>query len=337
MNKKNICILYTGGTIGMVQTKKGFSPKPHWLSDKLHSIHLFKNKAVPNFTIIEYENLIDSSNAQPSDWVRTASDIIKYYNDYDGFIVLHGTDTLAYTASALSFMLENLGKPVICTGSQIPLSEIRTDAIDNVLDSLIIAANYEIPEVCIYFGKKLLRGNRTQKTDASAVSAFQSPNFPKLGEVGIDIKIKNDLLQPKPLKPIKLNVIKSAKVAILSIFPGIDFKIFDQILCHPLEGLVLKTYGAGNIANSTQNLKVLKKATEQGIIIVNCTQCVRGTVNMKSYATGQSLLESDVISGYDLTDEAALTKLYYLLSLGLTNRQIKKKMQENIRGELTKI
>jgi len=333
---KKICILYTGGTIGMLKTKNGYMPCANWLTEKLHAIHLFQNSEVPQFDVIEYTNLIDSSNAQPNDWIKVAKDIYKYYDKYDGFVVLHGTDTLAYTASALSFMLKNLNKPVICTGSQIPLSQIRTDTIDNVLDSLIIAANHNIPEVCIYFSKRLLRGNRTQKVDSSAMAAFDSPNFPRLAKVGIDITIKTHLIRENPTETLSLDLIKSPKIAAMRMFPGIDYGIIEHILEPPLEGFILKTYGAGNVPNDKRFLEILKKANDRGIIIVNCTQCQIGSVNMETYAAGRVLLDVGVISGHDLTDEAALTKLFYLFSLGLSNEEIKKYMQENVRGELTK-
>jgi L-asparaginase len=335
MKNKKICVLYTGGTIGMVPSEKGYKPKEKWLTEQIQRIHLFQNKEVPDFDIIEYEHLIDSSNSHPHHWVKISQDIIKYYNDYDGFVILHGTDTLAYTASALSFMLEGLSKPIICTGSQIPLSQIRTDAIDNILDSLIIAATYQIPEVCIYFNKNLLRGNRTQKVDSMSMQAFQSPNYPPLGKVGININIHKRLILEKPTKNISIHLIKRPKIAEINIFPGIDYTIVRHILNSPLEGIILKTYGAGNIPNDRNLLHTLKDANEKGIIIVNCTQCQKGTVNMSTYETGNILLTSGIISGKDLTDEAALTKLYVLCSKGYSNTRIKELMQKNVRGELT--
>lgn len=333
--KKNICILYTGGTIGMLPTKNGYAPKRKWLTEQLKNLHIFQQESIPKFDIIEYENLIDSSNSKPENWISIAKDIIKYYDYYDAFIVLHGTDTLAYTASALSFMLDNLSKPVICTGSQIPLSQIRSDAVDNILDSLLIAAYYAVPEVCVYFGKLLLRGNRSQKISATALQAFQSPNLPPLGNVGIDIKLNSHLLLKKSSEKIYLNIIKNPKIAEINIFPGINYKVVEDILKSPLDGLVLKTYGSGNIPNDQNLLNTLKDASQKGTIIVNCTQCQRGSVDMTKYETGSILLENGIISGKDMTDESALTKLYVLCSKGYENNTIRKLMCKNLKGELT--
>ncbi|MDF2529699.1 MAG: L-asparaginase, type [Gammaproteobacteria bacterium] len=333
--KPKVYILYTGGTIGMKKSAKGFIPAPGYLTEQLHDLAEFKHDSLPDFTVKEYPNLIDSSNMRPENWVEIARDIYEHYNEYDGFIVLHGTDTMAYTASALSFMLENLGKPVICTGAQIALGQLRTDSTKNIIDSLLIAANPNIPEVCIYFNNVLLRGNRSQKIHANSMQAFDSPNFPKLGKAGIDIHIKHSLLMPKPTQALSLRVIKQPLIANLRLFPGISATILDALFAQGIDGLVLDTYGSGNApTNDPELLNSIRQACDHGVVIVNITQCLQGSVNMTGYATGTALADCGVISGHDMTPEAALTKLYYLFSADYSIAEIRKLMQENLRGEL---
>ena len=334
MKDKKICVLYTGGTIGMLKTKHGYSPEKNWLTEKLCSIHLFQSDEVPSFEIIEYENLIDSSDSTPKDWMRIARDIYNFYDQYDGFVILHGTDTLSYTASALSFLLKGLKKTVICTGSQIPFSEVRTDALDNIIDSLIIAANFQLEEVCIYFNKKLYRGNRTQKVDCSSMLAFNSPNYPLLGTVGINININIPYLYHSQESKIQLELIGNPKIASLRLFPGMNFNIIEHLADQGLDGLIIKTYGSGNAPSSKSFSKLLKRVSDDGTIILNCTQCQKGSVDMEAYATGKSLLDAGVISGKDITDEAALCKMFYLLS-NYTSDQSRDLMLKNLRGEIT--
>jgi L-asparaginase len=253
-------------------------------------------------------------------------------------VVLHGTDTMAYTASALPFMLQGLQKPVVITGAQIPLCHVRNDARENLITALLIAANFKIPEVCLCFGDKLLRGNRAVKVDADSLDAFESPNFPPLGTVGIEIKINWDLILPPPKtrKTIKITALSESRVAGLRLFPGISVDIVKNFLQPPIRGLILETYGIGNAPEDSELLAALKAASDRGVIIVNCTQCLRGTVNMDDYATGSSLAKAGVINGFDLTPEAALAKLSFLLSQKLSVAKMKKMMQTDLKGELTR-
>lgn len=336
--KKRIYIAYTGGTIGMKRVNGRYQPVPNYLQELMAANPAFHYSELPDYTIHQYDPLLDSSNMTPADWTRIGQDICRNYNDYDGFIVLHGTDTMAYTASALAFMLADLDKPVILTGSQIPLCEIRNDAQDNLITSLLIAANEDIPEVCLFFDVHLFRGCRVVKVNASGFDAFDSPNFPPLATAGTDITINRRLVRhPAPASGVCLQPIaETAVVGALRLFPGISANIVENILQPPLRGLVLETYGSGNApTNDRPFLDALAEAAARGVVIVDCTQCLRGTVNLTQYATGSALAEAGVISGYDMTAEAALTKLAFLLSRDLPITEVKRLMLEDLRGELT--
>lgn len=337
MNHKKVYVAYTGGTIGMKPSNKGFIPESGYFADLISSLPEFESPDMPQVVINEYEDLIDSSNITPEHWFQISQDIASRFDNYDGFVVLHGTDTMAYTASALSFMLEDLSKPVIVTGSQIPWSQMRTDARDNFITSLLLAGNYDIPEVGLYFHNRLYRGNRARKLDASGFHAFDSPNFPAIGEVGTKIKLKHHLLLREPAETLKIRRITTPQVIILSLFPGFPAELLDNVLSSSVKGLVLMTYGMGNApCNDKAMLKSLDNASKRGVVIVNCTQCSKGSVDMSGYETGQALLNVGVISGFDMTPEATLTKLSYLLSSELSVEQIKQQMQTNLRGELTR-
>ncbi len=333
--KKHILILNTGGTISCIKTQQGYAPAANYVAEVLKSIPTLNHPDMPNYTIKEYNPLLDSSNMTVHEWNLIASDIAKEYKNYDGFLVFHGTDTMAYTASALSFMLENLAKPVIVTGSQIPLSEVRNDALDNVITSLWLCAHHALNEVCIYFNQRLLRGNRTQKISAQQFNAFDSPNYPHLASIGIDIELNPNLLLKKPKGPFKLQRILPNFIANFRLFPGFASDVLAYVLNQPLKGLILETYGAGNAQNNDSRfLSLLKEACQQGVVIVNCTQCQHGRVEMGQYATGNALKEVGLISGHDMTPEAAHCKLLYLLSKDLAIPEIKKLMETNLCGEL---
>ena len=272
----------------------------------------------------------------PSHWQQIADDIKAQYNKYDGFIILHGTDTMAYTASALSFMFENLDKPVIVTGSQIPLAELRTDGQENLLNALYIAANYPIPEVSLFFNNKLLRGNRGRKLDADGFDAFDSPNYSPLLVAGINIELVNGVIQhPSPGTELKVSPISPQPIGMITLYPGISSDVLKNTLQQPVNAMILLSYGVGNAPQTPAILEQLKQAHKNEIIVVNCTQCMRGKVNMGGYATGHALRNAGVLSGMDMTPEATLAKLHYLLSQQLPVEEMRQKITESLRGELT--
>jgi len=332
--RKRVCIINTGGTIGMVPTARGYAPKQGFIRTALDEISDLKSEVMPLYDLIEYSPLYDSSNISLDDWVKIAEDIKEQYDTYDGFVILHGTDTMAYTASALSFMLDGLTKPVILTGSQIPLCEIRNDARDNVITALYLAGNYQIPEVCLYFRNKLLRGNRSVKISADDLIAFDSPNYPALAEAEIQVQLHEKLIA-KPGNGLIMRAFRPTKIAVLKIFPGIQFELFESMLTPDLKGIVIEAFGAGNIPDSHGALlNLLKKANKNGTIMVVCTQCLRGSAIIGIYQSSEDLVDAGAISGYDMTIEATVTKLYYLLSLNYDQDTIKRMMGRNLRGEI---
>ncbi|MBT0586540.1 asparaginase [Alteromonas oceanisediminis] len=333
--RKRIYVAYTGGTIGMRPSQRGFVPAPGFLSETLRNMPEFHRPEMPEFYIHEYDNLIDSSDMSPRDWQRMANDIAAHYDDYDGFIILHGTDTMAYTASALSFMLEGLTKPVIVTGSQIPLAQLRSDGQVNLLNALYIAANYPIAEVGLFFNNRLFRGNRARKLDANGFDAFGSPNYPPLIEAGISIKVTGQHRHVSSTESLYVSDIHPQPIGMVSLYPGISAEVIRNTLQQPVKALVLLSYGVGNAPQSKAIVEQLASAKAQEIVVLNCTQCTRGKVDMMGYATGQALAEIGVVSGADMTPEAALAKLHYLLSKSLPYTELKQQLSTNLCGELT--
>lgn len=333
--KKRIYVAYTGGTIGMRPSENGYIPVAGFLTDTLKQMPEFHRPEMPEFDVHEYDDLIDSSDMNPSHWQQIADDIQKHYADYDGFIILHGTDTMSFTASALSFMFENLSKPVIVTGSQIPLAELRSDGQVNLLNALYVAANYPIPEVGLFFNNRLLRGNRSRKTDADGFNAFESPNFRPLLEAGINIEVAAGRISNPTSQELKVSKVTPQPVGVITLYPGISADVLRNTLLQPVNAMILLSYGVGNAPQNEAILKQLKMAKAQDIVVVNCTQCVRGKVNMSGYATGHALELAGVVSGMDMTPEAALAKLHYLLSQDLPVEEVRKLVSQNLRGELS--
>lgn len=332
--RKRIYIAYTGGTIGMMKSAHGYVPAPDFLAESIQAMPEFYRPEMPEFTLCEYAPLMDSSDMTPADWQRIADDIKRHYADYDGFVILHGTDTMAYTASALSFMFKNLSKPVIVTGSQIPLAALRSDGQTNLLNALYIAAHYPIHEVTLFFNNRLFRGNRATKADADGFDAFASPNFPVLLEAGIAIELIAGKVQPVQQQELTVAKVSAQDIGVVTLYPGMSADIIDNLVKHPVKALILLSYGVGNAPQSGALLQALTRAIAANIIVLNCTQCFKGTVNMQGYATGNALADIGVISGHDMTVEAALTKLHFLLSESQDIAWIKAELQRNLRGEL---
>lgn len=333
--KKRILILNTGGTISSIKKSEVYEPELGYVQKALTEIQALNHDDMPDYVIKEYDPLLDSSNITLDDWNRIAVDIKNNYEQFDGFVIFHGTDTMAYTASALSFMLENLSKPVIITGSQIPLSELRNDAVENIITAFWLCATQPLYEVCIYFNQNLLRGNRAQKVSAQGFKAFDSPNYPHLAKIGTTIELKKEFMLPKPVKSFNLQTLSPQFIANFRLFPGFKTEVLKLLFSQSIKGLILETYGSGNAPNThPEFLALLKEASDQGVIIINCTQCKEGTVEMNHYATGFTLKKAGVISGHDMTPEAAHSKLLYLLSKAIKPNQVKKLIEMNLVGEL---
>lgn len=294
-----------------------------------------------DFYVYAFNPPMDSSDMSPDVWVELAGIIEDRYDRYDGFVILHGSDTMAFTASALSFMLENLTKPVILTGSQLPIGKIRTDAKENIITAMEIAAtriNGEVmvPEVCIYFDFMLFRGNRAKKYNAEKFEAFYSMNYPALAEAGIDIKYKHQYVLPCPDKPLKVHKNLESNIAVLKIFPGINRRAVDAIINTPgLKGLILETFGSGNATTQQWFIDCLKRGIDKGIVMVDITQCDGGSVELGKYETSRYLQDIGIISGHDMTFEAATTKLMFLLGQELSQADLKNQIETSLRGELT--
>ncbi len=333
---KKVLILYTGGTIGMVRTPNGYAPQSGYFRAALEAIPALRSPGMPCWDLQEMSPLLDSSNMTVKEWNDIAHMIAGNYDRYDGFVVLHGTDTMAYTASALSFMLENLGKPVVLTGAQIPLCEVRSDGSDNLITSLLIAADERVHEVCLFFGGNLLRGNRSTKYSADGLIAFVSPNYPLLAEAGIAIRYNHAALLPKPMGSLRLQPLENVPIGVIKVFPGIQFSLFESIMTEKLRGIVIETFGAGNIpGDGTALLPIIRRAFENGTILTVCSQCPQGAVSLGAYETSNALKRAGAVSGLDITTEAAVAKLYYLFSCGYDKETIKREMEHELRGEMS--
>ena len=331
-----ILIIHTGGTIGMTRTADGYKPDGEYFRKAILHMDSLKAQGMPMWDLIECDPLLDSSRMSVKEWNGMARLISDNYDGYDGFVILHGTDTMAYSASALSFMLENLNKPVVLTGSQIPLCETRSDGRDNMITSMMIAGEGKVCEVCIYFGGLLIRGNRAIKYSAQDMQAFISPNYPVLANAEISITYNESALLKQNDRPFHLRTFEDVPIGVIRVFPGIRFDLFESILTEKLKGVVVETFGSGNVPDDNGDLiKLLQKAKEKGIIIVVCSQCPKGTVDMSAYEAGSALRKAGAISGKDMTTETAVTKLYYLFNKCDSTQQIKKLMEKDLCGELT--
>lgn len=335
-----ILLIYTGGTIGMVKDYESGSLRALDF-DKL-SRHIPELEQLDcSIETVSFDRPLDSSDMNPGQWVKIAALIEENYEDHDGFVVLHGSDTMSYTASALSFMLENLVKPVVLTGSQLPIGDLRTDAKENLITSIQIAALQKkgkpvIQEVGLYFEYKLYRGNRTTKINAEHFQAFASLNHPPLAESGVHLKVFDEyLMQGKNVKRLKVHKALDAHVVILKLFPGLNREVVQSVLGIPnLKALVLETYGAGNAPTDQWLMEDLGKAIANGLHIVNVTQCSGGSVILGKYRTSEHLKELQIINGKDITTEAAITKLMYLLGSGVSNNMFKTVFETSLRGEM---
>ena len=329
---KSILLIYTGGTIGMVNGTDG-SLKPFDFEKLTAEIPELKKFDV-ELDAITFKKPIDSSNMNPKKWVYLANLIGEHYQQYEGFVILHGSDTMAYTASALSFLLEDLSKPVILTGSQLPIGIRRTDAKENLITAIEIAASGNTPEVCVYFEYKLLRGNRTVKINAEHFEAFDSPNFPTLAEAGVHIKY-HQKVNCCITNRLKVHEKMSDSVAIIKLYPGISQEIITTILNSKCRGIVLETFGSGNATTNSEFLNALESAIHNGKIILNISQCIAGSVSQGLYETSSQLDKIGVVSGKDMTTEAAITKMMFLLAQDLTIEELKTQLTNSLRGELS--
>lgn len=325
----------------MVKTAGGYEPQPGFLQRHIAAMPELQRPEMPEHEVVSLEPLLDSADMAPDDWVRIARAIVERHNDYAGFVVVHGTDTMAYTASALSFLLPNLSKPVILTGSQLSLEHVRSDGREHIITAILLAGTVAIPEVCLYFASRLLRGNRAQKIHNHDFVAFDSGNLAPLATVGVSISVNSHLVRPPGSGRLTAAALTCRpEVASLRLFPGIGARMIGQLLAPPMQGVVLETYGVGNAPSRDPALLAAitaATAAPREVVVVNCSQCHGGSVRQTLYSTGAALARCGVIPGFDMTPEAALTKLYCLLAAGLAPAEVRAHMQQDLAGELSRI
>lgn len=338
---KNVLLIYTGGTIGMIQNPLTGALESFDFDQLLHHVPELRQLPV-SIATRTFDPPIDSSDMDPSGWAKLVRIIADNYDAFDGFVILHGTDTMAFTASALSFMLEGLAKPVILTGSQLPIGMLRTDGKENLITSIEIAAatrpdgKPRVPEVCVFFHEKLMRGNRVTKSSADEFDAFESFNYPHLATAGVEITYNDDAILSPRHSPLTPHYALDTNLIIFSLFPGIRADIVREVLSSPtLKGIIFRTFGAGNAPQKPWLVEQLAEATRAGKVIVNITQCTGGSVAMRRYETGLQLLQAGVVSGRDSTVEAALAKLMFLFGQGLPPDEVRRLMSLSLAGEIT--
>lgn len=338
-SKKSVLLIYTGGTIGMIRRESDGSLIPLELNNMYHYLPVLESLPV-KIDLVSMENIIDSSDMNPEFWKDLVEIIESNYLKYDGFVILHGSDTMAYTASVLSFMLENLNKPVILTGSQLPLGMVRSDGRENLINSIEVAAAYDedtalVPEVAICFENRIFRGNRTSKINAENFNAFISGNYPLLAEIGVKIKFNNAFIAKPSFKNLKVHKTLSPRVGILKLFPGMpDAYTRPVLLQEDLDVIILETFGSGNAPTTSSFVKTIHEAVSSGKILFNVTQCKGGMVEMGKYAASLPLMNLGVVSGNDITTEAAIAKAMFLLGQGYKEKELATMLQKPLRGEM---
>ncbi len=335
-----ILIIYTGGTIGMAHHPTTGVLVPFDFTQIRQNVPEL-NRLNYEIDVHSFDPVIDSSNMNPEIWINIAQIIESNYSKYAGFVILHGSDTMAFTASALSFMLVSLSKPVILTGSQLPIGEIRTDAKENLITALEIAASLNekgeasVPEVAIYFDYQLFRGNRSIKYDSEKFEAFQSPNYPVLAEAGVNLDFFDNYILPIPKGKFEIKTQFNSNIGVLKMYPGISKMAVEALTLSSVDALIIETFGAGNTPTAPWFLECMKQAIDSGKIVVDITQCNSGTVSLGKYETSKSLKDLGILSGFDMTFEAAVTKLMFLLGNGLTKTEVCRLMETNMNGELS--
>lgn len=332
-----VAVLHVGGTIAMYPASDGLEPKDGVVGQYLEQLTSLMGDDLPTAILHRLQPLKDSADMTPSDWVRIANAIVEHGDDVDGFVVIHGTDTMAYSASAVSFLLNGLTKPVVFTGAQLPLGDPRSDGREHLITSLLIAGTLDIPEVCIYFGDRLFRGNRSQKVDSASFIAFDSGNLPPLARAGVEVDIQHELIRSPQRGGLRVRTLEQhPEVIALRIYPGITPRLLAQVMAAPVQGVVFETYGAGTFPSANEDLiAVVADAIQRGVVVVNTSSVLAGRVRPGLYGTGAALARVGVVSGEDMTPEAALTKLYCLLAEGHTPEETRKRMGWNMAGELT--